>query len=286
MLGKPNSSRANCAAGVVYNALAGYLVDSDISTVRLDTDAEDAYGVGPTIEKASRNNLLEDVSTHMYSRAHLKSGCKIETLRTCGEEYVPYLKTQRMPETPEQLAKDCTKFKRQIACALHFHHDCTRGRSQGAALATVAALGENMEAVCTPGSGANTAYLAGVKCMNFVGDKLHSCFTNLKSAVQQAVFKAPAKEAIHYTCCAYHDVTECISKALAPCHRVGSKDFLLGIMERVVGTGLRAACAVHTEGSDACKALKPLQQLGVKDVPVDSLIELLAEAASTIGRRP
>ncbi|XP_037499979.1 uncharacterized protein LOC119373994 [Rhipicephalus sanguineus] len=219
-------------------------------------------------------------------RAHLKSGCKIETLRTCGEEYVPYLMTQRMPETPQELAKECAKYKQQIACTLHFHHDCTRGRSQSAALATVAALGENMEAVCTPGSGPNKAYLTGVKCMNYAGDKLHTCFTNLNSAVLRAVFKAPAKAAIHYTCCAYHNVTECIAKTLAPCHRVGAKDFLLGVLERVVGTGLRAACAVHTKGSDACKALKPLPQLGAKDVAVDSLIELLAEAASTIGRRP
>ncbi|KAH7942361.1 hypothetical protein HPB49_023451 [Dermacentor silvarum] len=219
-------------------------------------------------------------------KAHLKSGCKIETLRNCGEDYVPYLKTQRMSDTPQQLAKECAKYKRQIACALHFHHDCTRGRSQAAALATIAALGENMEAVCTPGSGPNKDYLRGVKCMNYVGDKLHTCFANLKSAVQRAVFKAPAKEALHYTCCAYHDVTECISQTLAPCHRVGATEFLVGIMERVVGTALRPACATHTKGSDACKALKPLAQLGAKDFVVDSLIELLAEAGSTIGRRP
>nr|XP_037275347.1 uncharacterized protein LOC119168001 [Rhipicephalus microplus] len=140
-------------------------------------------------------------------RAHLKSGCKIEALRTCGEEFVPYLNTRRMPETPQELATECEKYKKQIACTLHFHHECTRGRSQSVALATVAALGENIEAVCTPGSGPNKAYLTGVKCMNHAGDKLHACFDNLKSAVLRAVFKAPAKEAIHYTCCAYHNVT-------------------------------------------------------------------------------
>lgn len=219
-------------------------------------------------------------------QAHLKSGCKIEALRTCGEEFVPYLNTRRMPETPQELATECEQYKKQIACTLHFHHECTRGRSQSVALATVAALGENIEAVCTPGSGPNKAYLTGVKCMNHAGDKLHACFDSLKSAVLRAVFKAPAKEAIHYTCCAYHNVTECVSQTLATCHHVGAKEFLLGAMERVVGTGLRAACAVHTKGSDACKALKPLPQLGDKEVAVDSLIELLAEAASTIGRRP
>ncbi|XP_049526790.1 uncharacterized protein LOC119459571 isoform X1 [Dermacentor silvarum] len=200
---------------------------------------------------------------------------------TCG--YVDEFEFRPVLASASHFAR---KYKRQIACALHFHHDCTRGRSQAAALATIAALGENMEAVCTPGSGPNKDYLRGVKCMNYVGDKLHTCFANLKSAVQRAVFKAPAKEALHYTCCAYHDVTECISQTLAPCHRVGATEFLVGIMERVVGTALRPACATHTKGSDACKALKPLAQLGAKDFVVDSLIELLAEAGSTIGRRP
>lgn len=218
-------------------------------------------------------------------KAHLKAGCKVETLRACGEDYVPYLKGPRIPESAKQLGHACTRVKRQVPCALQFHNNCTRGLTQAAALVTVEAFAETLEAVCTTDSGLNKAYLRGVKCMNTVGDKLHACFRNLKSAVQRAVSKAPVKQAVSYICCSYHSVVDCIAKTLAPCESVAAKAFLLGIAERVMGKTLHTACGHSEKGSNTCKALPALPRLGPKEPKSDSLIELLIQAAATVGRK-
>lgn len=78
---------------------------------------------------------------------------------------------------------------------------------------------------------------------------------------------------------------DCLGKALTQCERVGAKKLTIGLLEHVFGETLSLVCDDYTRGSHACKSQPKLPELGPTDRKVENYIELLIEAANTIGRK-
>lgn len=218
-------------------------------------------------------------------QAQLKDGCKMETLRACGDDYVPYSKQTRLHESGQEFTDGCAKDTLQVGCTLKFIDECLRGLPQAAAQLAVEAIEESIEAVCIVGSEPYNEYQKNVKCMNSVGAKLHICSKDIHGNLERALAKAPPEDIIAYACCAYHNTTECLSKALTPCERSGGKDFLLNVMEQILGGTLDLICGSYTRGSDDCKALPSLPPLGPKDPRMENFVELVIGIATTLGRK-
>nr|XP_037275350.1 uncharacterized protein LOC119168003 [Rhipicephalus microplus] len=215
----------------------------------------------------------------------LSDGCKVETLRACGEDFIPYSKGPYLHESGTELDEGCKRDKVQIPCTLNFINECTEGLSKAAALVAVKALEENIEAVCNVGSDPYKEFQRGIKCMNSHGVQIHKCIKGFHDTVERAIIKGSVKETVHYTCCSYHDTLDCISSALDPCESVGSKDFMIGVIEQMFGETLNLVCGRYTKGSDNCKSLPQLPPLDAKDRRIGNMVEVLLEAAGTIGRK-
>ncbi|XP_072145445.1 uncharacterized protein [Dermacentor andersoni] len=236
---------------------------------------------------ARGSSLLIFLAAPMLGTCQLKlnGGCKVETLRACGEDYIPYTKSPRLHESGDEFDEGCKRDKLQIPCTLKFITDCTEGLSRAAALVAVEALEENVEAICNVGSDPYKEYQRGIKCMNGHGEKIHKCFKGFQSRLERAIVKGPGNEVIHYACCSHHETIDCVSNALASCESVGSKDFMLGVIEQMFGETLDLVCGSYTKGSAGCRALPKLPELGNKDRRIGNLIELLLEAAGRVGSK-
>ncbi|KAH7972378.1 hypothetical protein HPB52_011541 [Rhipicephalus sanguineus] len=197
----------------------------------------------------------------------LQPGCKVETLRACGDDYIPYKNDPHLHESGQEFEEGCKKDKVQIPCTLKFINDCTIGLSKAAALVAVKALEENIEAACSVGSEAYNNYQKIIKCMNSQGAKLHKCMNDFQGILERAVVKAPTKDIIHYTCW------------------VGAQDYMVKIAEDMFGETLNLVCGRYKKGSAECKSLPPLPRLGAKDRRLNNVVEILLEAAGTLGRK-
>ncbi|KAL1428759.1 hypothetical protein MTO96_016891 [Rhipicephalus appendiculatus] len=232
-------------------------------------------------------SLLFFLAVPLLGKCELKlnPGCKVETLRACGDDFIPYKKGPHLHESGQEFDEGCKKDKTQLPCTIKFINDCTDGLSKAAALVAVKALEENVEAACAVGSDAYNKYQKGIKCMNSQGAKLHKCISNFKGILERAVVKAPPKDVIHYTCCSYSETVDCLSDALAPCKSVGAQDYMVGIVEEMFGETLNLVCGRYKKGSAECKSLPQLPRLGAKDRRLDNIVEILLEAAGTLGRK-
>ncbi|KAH7942356.1 hypothetical protein HPB49_023336 [Dermacentor silvarum] len=219
------------------------------------------------------------------SQLQLNAGCKVETLHACGEDYIPFTKGPHLHESGKELEDGCKRDKVQILCALNFINDCTEGLSRATALVAVKALEENIEAICNVGSDPYKKYQRDIKCLNAHGEKIHKCIKGFHNFLERVIVKGPAEEVIHYTCCSYQDTLDCIGDALASCETVGSKDFMIGVIEQMFGETLNLVCGRFTKGSEGCRTLPQLPELGAKDRRIDNLVEVLLEAAGSLGRK-
>lgn len=217
--------------------------------------------------------------------AHLKAGCKVETLRACGEGYVPYGNQTHLEVSGPPFTKACKLYVQQIECSKQFIKDCTDGVPKAAALLGLEAFLENHEAICTIGTKPYEAYQKAIGCINSVGVKIDACMNGIRSGLQKAVVKAPNQDILHYACCSYGDLVDCLEPALAPCEEVGGKEFTLKWMDLVFGEALNLVCGNYKRGSEACKTLPKLPALGPKDRKLEGYIELIIETATAFGRR-
>ncbi|KAH7971914.1 hypothetical protein HPB52_003707 [Rhipicephalus sanguineus] len=218
-------------------------------------------------------------------RAQLKDGCKIETLRSCGDDFVPYGRKTEVLSSGEAFVYRCGKLQEQLTCSKKFINTCVDGLTKVAATLAVDAFEEDVESICSVGSERHEAYVEAVGCMNSVGKKLNSCWRTFRGIVQKAIVKAPIKDVLPYTCCSYHDLVGCTDQSLTPCESTGGKEFALDLLQRVFGDAVNLVCNKYKKGSEACKALPKLPSLGAKDRKVDNYVELLVEAAGTIGHK-
>ncbi|XP_037274657.2 uncharacterized protein LOC119167300 [Rhipicephalus microplus] len=218
-------------------------------------------------------------------QAQIKAGCKLETLRACGDDFVPYGKATHLLSSGEQFQRACTTKKQQIACRIKFVHDCMEGVTKAAALVILDGFKENLDGACDEASKHHQAFEKAVGCMNSVGTKLNSCWRTFRGEVQRAVAKASTKDVIFYTCCSYHELVNCADQSLTPCESSGGKRLSLNLLQAAFGDAVDLLCGEHKKGSQACKALPELPALGANDRKVENYVELLAAAASTIGRK-
>ncbi|KAL1419535.1 hypothetical protein MTO96_025279 [Rhipicephalus appendiculatus] len=266
-------------------------------------------------------------------RAQLKDGCKIETLRQCGDDFVPFRQENRAsllrtaihgevrlrpwwgskrpwwgqsygpggakvalvgpklrPWWGLKAALVGPKLRpwsehRQINCSLKFVDDCLKRLPKTAASLALKTLKEDIGAICTPGTDLYKAYQKAIGCMNTIGAKINACLKGLHGGLEKAVVKAPTAEVIHYACCSYGDVEDCLDKAMTQCESVGAKELTVGLLNHVFGETLSLVCDDYTRGSQACKSLPKLPPLSAADRKVENYLELLIEAANTIGRK-
>ncbi|KAH7972377.1 hypothetical protein HPB52_011540 [Rhipicephalus sanguineus] len=86
-------------------------------------------------------------------------------------------------------------------------------------------------------------------------------------------------------CNSYSQTVDCLYNALAPCKSVGAQDYMVGIVEEMFGETLNLVCGRYKKGSTECKSLPQLPRLGAKDRRLDNVVEILLEAAGTLGRK-
>ncbi|KAL3195653.1 hypothetical protein MRX96_001783 [Rhipicephalus microplus] len=196
-------------------------------------------------------------------QAQIKAGCKLETLRACGDDFVPYGKATHLLSSGEQFQRACTTKKQQIACSIKFVHDCMEGVTKAAALVILDGFKENLDGACDEASKHHEAFEKAVGCMN----------------------SHPTKDVIFYACCSYHKLVNCADQSLTPCESSGGKRLSLNLLQAAFGDAVDLLCGEHKKGSQACKALPELPALDANDRKVENYVELLAAAASTIGRK-
>uniref|UniRef100_A0A6M2D2T7 Putative conserved secreted protein n=1 Tax=Rhipicephalus microplus TaxID=6941 RepID=A0A6M2D2T7_RHIMP len=218
-------------------------------------------------------------------RAQLKAGCKLETLRACGDDYVPYAKTTKLHSSGENFKKSCASHKQQIACTEKFVNECMEGVTKVASLPVVRGFKENVEGICNVASKQHESFAKAVGCINSVGTELNSCWTTFRESVRRAVLKARTNEVIFYTCCSFQELTSCAKKPLTPCESSGGQRIALDWMDGVFRESLSLLCGDYEKGSQACKALPKLPDLSANDRKIENLIELLAEVAVAVGHK-
>lgn len=219
------------------------------------------------------------------SQGALKPGCKIETLRACGDDFIPYSKHPHLHDFGKEFSDGCAKDKVQLPCTVNFINECVDGLPRAVALVAVKALEENIEATCIVGSETHKNYEKAIGCMNSVGDKVHKCISGYQGTLERAVVKAPKKEVVPYACCHYDDMADCLSTALAPCEEVGGKKIIFDVLEEAFGETLTLVCGSYTKGSESCKQLPALPRLSAKDRRIPNFVELLIELARIIGKK-
>lgn len=215
----------------------------------------------------------------------LKPGCKVETLRACGDDFIPYNKHPHLHDFGKEFSDGCAKDRVQIPCTLNFINECVEGLPRAVALVAVKALEESIEATCIVGSEAHKNYEKAIGCMNSAGDKLHKCVGGYRSALERAVVKTSKKEVVHYACCRYDDMLDCLSSALAPCEDVGGKKIIYDVLDQAFGETLGLVCGSYTKNSEGCKKLPALPRLSANDRRIPNLVELLIELAGIIGKK-
>ncbi|XP_037274659.2 uncharacterized protein LOC119167304 [Rhipicephalus microplus] len=213
-------------------------------------------------------------------QAKLKDGCKFETLRACGEDYFPFGKDTHLATSGEPFVKQCATFKKQLTCSKTFAADCLEGVAKAVATLALETYKESVDEICTTDSKLNEAYHKSIGCLNSVGAKLHSCVNDLQGSLQKAVLKAPKKDLIPHLCCSYGGLLDCAEPALTPCDKVGGKEFMTSLLDKVLGEVLTPLCKKYKRGSDFCKALPNLPALGPNDRKVQSFVELIIEAVN------
>ncbi|KAH6925061.1 hypothetical protein HPB50_000221 [Hyalomma asiaticum] len=214
----------------------------------------------------------------------LKANCKIEQLRDCGSDYVPFVTRTYLHESGEKFKEACELDNKQIACTLKFVEECLEGLPRVAAQLAIKAMEESYEATCTPGTDQNKLYSNAVKCLNSVGTKLHKCMGSLSDTLQRGTSKAPPKEVIHYSCCAYHDALQCVEDSVSSCDTEYGKEFMTGSMESIFGETLSLVCGQYSRGSTACKQLPALPELKPDETKINNVIELAMRVAGSLGK--
>ncbi|XP_070378348.1 uncharacterized protein [Dermacentor albipictus] len=219
------------------------------------------------------------------SHAQLKAGCKIEQLRDCGSDYVPFVTRTYLHEGGEKFKEACELDSKQIACTLKFVEDCLEGLPRVAAQLAIKSMEESYEATCTEGTDQYKLYNNAVKCLNSVGTRLHKCMGTLSNTLHRGTSKAPPKEVIHYSCCAYHDALQCVEDSVSGCDTDAGNEFMVGSMESIFGETLSLVCGQYSRGSAACKQLPALPELGPDETQITNVIELATRVASSLGQK-
>ncbi|KAH6925910.1 hypothetical protein HPB50_011877 [Hyalomma asiaticum] len=226
--------------------------------------------------------MTDGDSLHVCS-AKLKAGCKVETLRACGDDYIPYGKEPRLGVPGEDFAKRCGIYKEQIACTKNFIKDCVDGASKAAALIVIETYKENVDDICNTNSKQYKAYEKAIGCLNSIGTKIQGCVKGVEENLQKAVLKAPRKDIIAHICCSFGGLVDCLDPVLTPCEKVGGKDFTINQVESVFAHAEKLVCGNYKRGSASCKALPKLPALGPHDRKVASYIELIIEGVDAIA---
>ncbi|KAL1466548.1 hypothetical protein MTO96_026586 [Rhipicephalus appendiculatus] len=209
----------------------------------------------------------------------------METLRRCGDDYVPFGNRVSYPESGKLFTEKCQNELRQIECSLKFVDECLKGVPKTVAFLSLNELKEFAKSTCAVGKKEHEGYRKVIGCMNSIGTKVHACLRVLKEDLQRAVVKAPTKDVIPHVCCSYGVFEDCIHRALAPCKGVGAEEYVTTLLNKVFGSTLELACDEKASDSDACKTLPALSQLGPNDPKAENYVELLILAANTIGHR-
>ncbi|KAL1419532.1 hypothetical protein MTO96_025276 [Rhipicephalus appendiculatus] len=234
-------------------------------------------------KQASAGLFLLVASLTGGCQAQLKDGCKMETLRRCGDDYIPFGNGISFPESGK-LFTDRDEL-RQIECGLKFVDDCLKGVPKTAAFLTLNSIKEYTESVCAVGTKDHEGLRKVIGCMNSVGTKMHACMRVLKEDLQRAIVKAPTKDVIPHACCSYGTAEDCVHQVLAPCKEVGADEYATAVLKQVFGRTLELVCDKYAGNSDACKSLPTLPELGPNDPKAENYVELLIRAANTIGHR-
>lgn len=229
--------------------------------------------------------LLASVTLGL-ARAQVKSGCKIQTLRDCGSDYVVYANTTRLAEAGDEFNSNCKLYLNQIACSLKFADDCLENLPKVVTTLAMKAAEEDFEAACTEGNERNELYKASIKCMNSVGAKLNSCIGGLYNGLQTAVASAPREDIVYYSCCSYHSTVECAEAALSNCSEPDSPaiEYITNVMERIFGQVLGLVCGAYSRGSNSCKELPQLPPLAADALRTSSLVELAVDIAISLRK--
>uniref|UniRef100_A0A023FR73 Putative secreted protein n=1 Tax=Amblyomma cajennense TaxID=34607 RepID=A0A023FR73_AMBCJ len=229
--------------------------------------------------------LLAAASLLGSSQAQLKPGCKIDQLRACGSDYVPFVTRTYLHEGGDKFKDACALDNKQIACTLKFVEDCLEGLPRVAAQLAIKSMEESYEATCSEGTDQNKLYKNGVKCLNAHGTQLHGCMSSLSDKLQRGTTKAPVKEVIHYSCCAYHEALQCVEESLADCDTDAGREFMAGSMESIFGETLSLVCGAYSRGSRACQELPKLPELGADEPRITNVIEQAISVASSLGKK-
>lgn len=215
-------------------------------------------------------------------RAQLKAGCKLDTLRACGDDFLPYAKKTQLESSGDEMKRSCEEQNKQITCGAKFVDDCMEGLTKAIALPVADGFKRNVEHACNETLEEHEQKT--VSCMNTAGEKLNSCWKTLREDVQKAVIKAPTNQVVFYTCCSFYDMVSCANQSLTPCESSSSRQQALDSLFGVYRRSQSMVCGNYTEGSQACEALPKLPDLDANDRKIENYIELLAETAIAVGR--
>ncbi|KAL1419552.1 hypothetical protein MTO96_025293 [Rhipicephalus appendiculatus] len=229
----------------------------------------------------SRKNVavgiaLVAVSIIGVCHAKLKDGCKLERLRACGDDYLPFGKRSRIATSGEPFVKQCRTYKEQILCSRNFVNDCLDDVFKDAAILALDSYKESIDEICTTGS---RLYKGTCQAKLKDGCKLETLVACGEDyfPFRKGTHLATSGEPFVKQCASYGGLLDCAEPALTPCEKVGGKEFMINLVDKVLGEVLAPLCKNYKRGSQSCKALPTLPALGPHDRKFRSFIELIIE---------
>lgn len=82
----------------------------------------------------------------------------------------------------------------------------------------------------------------------------------------------------------YHDLLDCVEKAVSDCGESPALEFLTNSMENIFGQVLGLVCGQFARGSLACKALPTLPELEPGKSRIGTFIEPIISIANSFRR--
>ncbi|XP_077536642.1 uncharacterized protein LOC144148992 [Haemaphysalis longicornis] len=208
-------------------------------------------------------------------------GCTAADAEKCGFSFIPFVVTERVAETAEQLQKDCKLFSGELECLQNFTKKCLDGLPKAVISIMIEASSDEYDILCDETAPRQKEYLDSAKCINRAGPEVRTCVQDFFVDLHRAS-KAPAKQQVAYSCCYYLDFLECTEKRLtSKCDLPAAIKYFKLIFENVLGDVLNVACSKYKKDSSACEALPPLSKKDDRNARGKAIIEPLASIAGS-----
>ncbi|CAN8009559.1 unnamed protein product [Ixodes pacificus] len=211
-------------------------------------------------------------------------GCSDTAAVACVEHLVPFVGEPRVPETPEELEAHCELETVDLTCGNKYVERCLQGFFRGVSYAALNALRRESAGKCNASHPDHKRYLAGARCLNRAGDRIHECYQTFKEELYRIIVGAAPERRLEHGCCETSRLFQCKQRSVEKaCGDSDTDQPVPGSFERSLGELVTLYCQPYEHGSSDCAALDELPKLAPNETVPQSLVLLMKSYVATFG---